>query len=332
MGNPRAVENRTCICYDGTASPPLMHLFSGSSHPTLASALAKELDIPLSKVNLKKFSCGENYIRFEESVRGQDVYLLQTGTKTPNEDMLELFLLCQAAKLSFARTVHVILPHFPYARQDRVTEPREPISAKLMAHLLEESGADHVMTLDFHSDQIQGFFSIPADALVGRRIFAEYFLAKKLKNPVVVAPDVGGAKRAKKFADMLGAGLAILHKTRPAHQVAEIQQVVGDVAGKTCILFDDMIDTAGSLLMAKEALLKAGANPDIYAVATHAVFSGPALERLKAAGFKEVVVTDSIPVDVKAFPGLKILPIAPLLARVIKHVEKGKSVTDIYKK
>lgn len=307
-----------------------MHLFSGSSHPTLASALARELGIPLGKMVRKKFSCGEHYVKFEESVRGKDVFLLQTGGGSPNEDMMELFLMCQAARLSFAQTIHVIVPHLPYARQDRVTEPREPISAQLIAHLLEAAGADHVMVLDMHSDQIQGFFSIPADALVARPIFTQYFRAKKLKHPVVVAPDVGGAKRAKKFADTIDATIAILQKNRPSHQHAEIHEVVGDIEGKTCILFDDIIDTAGTLQSAKQALLQRGANPDVYAAATHGVFSGPAVERLTAAAFKEVVVSDSIPHDTHAFPGLTVLPIAPLLAEVIRHVHSGQSVTEIY--
>lgn len=309
-----------------------MHLFAGSSHPALARALARELGVDLGELSLKTFSCGERYVRFEQSVRGKDVYLLQTATRTPNEDLMELFLLCQAAKLSFAKTVHVILPHFPYARQDRVAEPREPISAKLVAHLLEESGADHVLSLDFHSDQIQGFFGIPVDAIAARSIFEEYFRKKKLKNPVVVAPDVGGAKRAKKFADMLGADLAILHKSRPKHHEAEVLHVVGDIEGKTCILFDDIIDTAGTLLSGKKALLKAGALPDIYAAATHAVFSGPALTRLQEAKFKEVVVTDSIPNEAKGLKSLTVLPVAPLLAKVIEHIESGQSVTEIYQR
>ncbi|MFA6038903.1 MAG: ribose-phosphate pyrophosphokinase [Candidatus Peribacteraceae bacterium] len=309
-----------------------MHLFSGSSHPALANALARELGIPLGKIALKKFSCGENYVKFEESVRGQDVYLLQTATHRPNEDIMELLLMCQAAKLSFAHTVHVVLPHFPYARQDRVTEPREPISAKLIAHLLEEAGADHVMTLELHSDQIQGFFSVPADALSSRPIFTKYFKEKNLPDPVVVAPDVGGAKRAKKFADTLGAELAILHKTRPAHQTAEIHEIVGDIKDKTCILYDDLIDTAGTLVSAKKLLRENGAREEMYAAATHAVLSGPAVERLRQAAFTETVVTDSMPLDPKAFPGLRILPIAPLLAWVIQHVESGQSVTAIYKR
>ncbi|MDB4978671.1 MAG: ribose-phosphate pyrophosphokinae [Candidatus Peribacteria bacterium] len=309
-----------------------MHIFAGSSHPALAKALAKELNTELGAVTIKKFSCGESYVKFDESIRGRDVYILQTGTRNPNEDSMELFLMCQAAKLSFARTVHVIMPHLPYARQDRVAEPREPISAQLMAHLLEVSGADHVMILDLHSDQIQGFFSIPADALSGRSIFTDYFASKNLTSPVVVAPDVGGAKRAKRLADSIGAELAILHKNRPGHHQTEVLEVVGDVQGKTCILFDDIIDTAGTLLSAKSALIARGAHPDVYAAASHGVFSGPAAERLTQAAFKEVVVTDSIPNDANAFPGLVVLSIAPLLAKVIKHIESGMSVTEIYKK
>lgn len=307
-----------------------MHLFTGSAHPDLAGHLARELGIPLGKVARRTFSCGERYVRFEESIRGNAVYLIQTAGRAPNEDIMELLLLCQAAKLSFAASVHVILPHFPYARQDRITEPREPISAKLIAHLLEEAGADHVITLDLHSDQIQGFFSIPVDALHARTIFAEYFHRKNLASPVVIAPDVGGAKRAKKFADSLGATLAILHKNRPSPSQADVHHVVGDVAGKTCIIFDDIIDTAGTLAAAAAALLRHGANPDIYAAATHAVLSGEAPKRLREAGFKEIVVTDSIPPPSPPPPNLTILSIAPLLAEVIRHIESHQSVTEIY--
>ncbi len=306
-----------------------MHLFAGSSHPALAAALAKELGTNLGNVTLKNFSSGETYVRFEESIRGKDVYLLQTGTLNPNEDLMELYLLCQAAKLSFATSVHVIIPHFPYARQDRVAEPREPISAKLVAHLLEEAGADHIITLDLHSDQIQGFFSVPADSLHARGIFADYIKDKKLANPVVVAPDIGAAKVAKKFADTVGAELAILHKSRPEHNKAEILEIVGDIEGKDCVLFDDMIDTAGTLSAAKEELVKHGANSDVYAVATHGIFSGPAIERLSKASFKEVVVTDSLPVQADAFDGLTVLPLAGFLAEVVRHIEKGQSVSEI---
>lgn len=307
-----------------------MKLFAGSSHTALAESIAKELNLSLGKVILKSFSSGERYVRYEESVRGKDVFLIQTATKNVNEDLLELFLMCQAAKLSFAKSVHVILPHFPYARQDRVAAPREPISAKLIASLLEASGADHLVTLNLHTDQVQGFFNIPVDALEARTIFARYIKGKNLSNTVVVSPDEGGAKRAKKFADLIGAELAIIHKTRPEHQKTEVLELVGDIEGKTCILFDDMIDTAGSLVSAKEALIEAGAHADVYAIATHPIFSGPAIEKLSHANFKEVIVTDSIPCDPRAFPGLVILPIAPLLAQVIEHVYRGESVTEIY--
>lgn len=309
-----------------------MHLFAGSSHPALAQALAKELKTPLGKILLKPFSCGERYVKYGESIRGKEVYILQTGTKNPNEDLMELFLMCQAAKLSFANRVHVIMPHFPYARQDRVAEPREPISAKLVAHLLEEAGADHIITLDLHSTQIQGFFSIPVDSLDGRHTFAAYLRSKKFKEPVVVTPDTGGTKRAKKLADLLDADIAILHKHRAAHHEAEILEVVGNIAGRTCIIFDDIIDTAGTLASAKDALVKRGAKPDVYAAATHAVFSGRAIENLSKAGFKEIIVTDSIPVNQRAFHGLKVLTIAPMLAEVIRHIERGESVTEIYGK
>jgi ribose-phosphate pyrophosphokinase len=308
-----------------------MHIFSGSAHPALAQNLSKELGVRLGKLLLKRFDSGECYLRFEESVRGKDVYLLQAPGRNPDSTLFELFLMCQAAKLSFASTVHIVLPYFPYARQDRVSEPREAISAKLVAKLLEESGADHVITLNLHSDQIQGFFSVPVDVLDARPLFADYFRAKKLRNPVVVSPDIGGAKQAKKFADAMGAELAIMHKVRAAHHQAEIVEVVGDVKDRTCILYDDMVDTAGTLLTAKETLLSRGANKDIYVAATHAVFSGPAIDRLKKAKFKEVVVSDSIP-SAETFPGLNILPIAPLLAEVIQHIDKGQSVTAIYGK
>jgi ribose-phosphate pyrophosphokinase len=308
-----------------------MKLFAGSSHPALATELAKELDVNPGAIQLKRFSSGEVYVRFEESVRGQNVYLIQAPGQRPDENLWELFIMCQAAKLSFAHNVHVILPYLPYTRQDRISKPREGISARLVADFLERAGADHVITLNLHSDQIQGFFSIPVDVLDARPLFATYFKGKKLKNPVVVSPDIGGAKQAKKFADELGSDLAILHKTRPEHNEAAILHTVGDVKDRTCILFDDMIDTAGTLISAKNALLESGAHPDVYVAAVHPIFSGPAIDRLKEAAFAEVVVTDTIPLK-ETFKGLKVLPIAPMLAQVIHHVESGKSVTDIYTK
>ena len=222
------------------------------------------------------------------------------------------------------------MPHYGYARQDRVATPREPISAKLVANLIAAAGADHVITLNLHSDQEQGFFDFPVDNLSASKLFIDYFKKKKLENLVVVAPDTGAAKAAKKFADALGAELAILHKVRPAHNVAEVTQVVGDVADKTCLIFDDMVDTAGTVVTGKEALLKKGANEDVYLATTHAVFSDPAVSRLKAAQFKEVVVTNSIPLPPeKYFDGLTVISIAGLLAKIIQNVYKAKSVSEV---
>ena len=233
-------------------------------------------------------------------------------------------------KRSFAGRIHVVMPHYAYARQDRVATPREPISAKLVADLISAAGADHVIAMKFHSDQEQGFFNFPVDNVDTCKLFTEYFMEKDIEDLVVVSPDAGGAKDARKLADMLGASLAIIHKQRPAHNKSVVTHVVGDVEGKTCILFDDMVDTAGSVTAAVKALKKMGANKDIYLAATHSVFSGPATDRLSKAGFKEVVVTDSIPVPTKRrFRGLKILSVAPLLAKVIQSVHEDKSVTKV---
>ena len=291
--------------------------------------IAKRLRIKVSPMILKKFACGEVYARSEETIRGADVFIIQTSTANVNEDLMELFVILDSLKRSFAGRLHVVMPHFAYSRQDRVAQPREPISAKLVANLISAAGADHVITLQLHSDQEQGFFDFPVDNANSEKLFAEYFAAKKLKNLVVVSPDAGGAKAAKHFANMLGANLAIIHKQRPEHNVAEVTHVVGDVKGRTCLLYDDMIDTAGSVTAARDALIRNGALADVYLAATHAVFSGPAVERFKEAKFKEVVVTNSIAIaEEKKFDGLTVLSVAPMLARVIKSVHEDKSVTS----
>lgn len=308
-----------------------MKLFSGSSHLQLAEAVAKELNVDLGKVKLKTFANGEQYVRYEESVRGKDVFILQTGTEACDSDIIEACLMCQAAKLGFAKSIRVVIPHFPYARQDRVAEPREPISAKLIADMLVKAGADHIITLALHSEQIQGFSDVPMDSLKSDALFVKYFSEKKLKDLVVVAPDAGGTKAAKILADKIGAELAVMHKSRPEHGEAEIVEVVGEIEGKTALVYDDMIDTGGSIVAAKNALIKSGANADVYVAATHGIFSGPAVERLSGAGCKEIIVTDSLPLEDKEIPGLTILSIAPMLAEVIEHVVKGESVTEMYK-
>ena len=311
--------------------PLPLKLFSGSSHPQLALDVAKHLHVKLGEMDLKRFACNEIYAKPLETVRGCDVFIIQTATSNVNEDLMELFIMIDALKRSFAAHIHVIIPHYGYARQDRVATPREPISAKLVANLISAAGANHVITINLHSDQEQGFFDFPVDNLKAKKIFVDYFLRKKLKDLVVVAPDAGAAKEAKRFADSIGAELAIIHKVRPEHNVSEVMHVVGDVVDKTCIIYDDMVDTGGTVVAGKEALLKKGAKEDVYLVSTHAVFSPPAVERLRGAKFKEVVVTDTIPIPAeKMFPGLMVLSVAPLLAKTIKNVHESKSVSSVY--
>lgn len=306
-----------------------LRIYSGTSHPALAGAIAKYLKVPLSKMEISRFASGEIYAKPAESVRGSDVYLVQTCTDRVNEDYMELFIMIDALKRSFAGKIHVVIPHYGYARQDRVASPRESISSKVIANLIAAAGADHVMMVQVHSDQTQGFFPFPVDNLHTRNLFSEHLKKKKLKDLVVVAPDAGAAKDANKLARELGAPLAVLTKERPEFNVAEVTSVIGNVEGKTCVLIDDMIDTGGSVCAAHKALIENGANPDIYLAASHAVFSGPAIERFKKTGFKEVIVTDSIPIsEKKHFKGLKVLSVAPLLARVIRCVHENKSVTE----
>jgi len=307
-------------------------IFSGSSHPELAKEVAKATKKKLGGIKLSTFSCGEKYIALEQTIRGQEVFLIQTcRDQLVNEDYMELFLMINAAKLSFARKIHVIIPHFGYARQDKVHVPREPISAKVMADLMVTAGADNVIAFELHADQAQAFFDVPVDNINLHRLFADYFRKKKLKNIIVVSPDAGGAKKAKQLADDLSAPIAILHKSRPAHNKARTTHVVGDVKDKTCIIYDDMIDTASSVAAAREALIKNGAKKDIYIAVTHPIFSGPAPQRLAKAGFKEVVVTNTLPISKKKkFKGLKQISIAPLLANIIKNTTQQKSVSSLF--
>jgi ribose-phosphate pyrophosphokinase len=305
-------------------------IFAGSSSVDFAQKIATHLDIELGNRTIKTFACGETYVKFDESFRGQDVFIIQTGrTGHMNQDMMELFLMIDAAKQSFAEKIHLVIPYYPYCRQDKIHDPREGISAKLLANLLVKSGADRVIGVHFHSDQIQGFFDCPVDNLHPRRMFVDYFQSKNLANAVVVSPDAGGAKSAKKFADELGVPLCILHKSRPEHNASVVSHVIGDVQGKTPIIIDDIIDTAGSVCGAKAALLAHGSNEEVYLVATHAVFSGPAIERLTNANFAEIVCTDTLPVDVPP-KNFKVLSITPLLADVINNVAEQRSVSKLY--
>lgn len=307
-----------------------LKIFAGSSHPELAEEIAKNLKVKLNPLKISRFACNEIYAKPMESVRGCDVFVIQTSSQNVNEDLMELFIILDSLKRSFAGTIHVVMPHYAYARQDRVASSREPISAKLVADLISTAGADHLIGLKFHSDQEQGFFNFPVDNVDTASLFAKYFQKKKIKDLVVVSPDAGGVKDAKTFADLLGAKLAIIHKSRTGHNEAIATHIVGEVEGKNCIIFDDMVDTAGSVTSGLDALRKAGIK-GAYLAATHPVFSGPAVERLSKAGFEEVVVTNSIPVPKeKHFKGLKVLSVAPFLAKIIKNVHEAKSVSEVY--
>lgn len=310
-------------------------IFAGTSHPALAGSIANDLGLKLAKMEIKKFASNEIYCRSLESVRGCEVYVVQTATDDVNEDMMELFIMLDAFKRSFATGVHVVMPHYAYSRQDRVAAPREPISARLMADLISTAGATHLITLSLHSGQTQGFFSFSVDNIHTHMLFINYFKkkfsSKQLRNVVVVATDAGGVKQAKRVADPLGLDIAVVNKVRPTHNTAKAQSIIGDVKGKICIVLDDMIDTGGSVLAALQTLRKEGAHPDVYLAATHAIFSHPCVSRLKKAGFKEVVVTDSVPIPKeKRFSGLKVISVAPMMAEVIRRIHLRQSVTGIW--
>lgn len=305
-------------------------IFSGSSHPEFAQSVAKHLGTTLGQITIKQFACGEKYVKFEETFRGQEVFLVQTcRTGYMNDDLIELLLMIDAAKKSFAKSVHVIMPYFAYSRQDKIHAPREGISAKLFAKIIGDAGADHVITMHLHSDQIQGFFNCPVDNLNPKRAFVKYLQEKKLKDLVIVSPDAGGAKDAKNFANELGVGLAILHKQRPEHNKSEVTHLIGEVEGKIPVIFDDMVDTGGSVIGAVEALIANGAKKEVYLCGTHAILSGNAKENLEKAGITEAIFTDSLPVEKKP-KNFKTISMAPLFADVVRNVVEHKSVSKLY--
>jgi ribose-phosphate pyrophosphokinase len=307
-----------------------LKLYSGRSNLELAEKIAEMMEVKLGRIKLTTFKNGEIYARYLESVRGCDVFIVQSVSGTVNDALMELLIMTDAAKRASARTVTAVITHYGYSRQDKKSASREPITAKLVANLLTVAGVNRTITLDLHQGQIQGFFDSPVNHLTALPIFADYFSEKGLENVCVVSPDVGRAKAAKKLADMLGADLAIMHKSRPNHNVAEVSSVIGDVAGKTCILNDDMIDTAGSIEAAVKTLKKEKALA-IYICATHGLFSGPAYERLASDDIKEVVVCDTVPVPAERQNGkLKVVSVAPLLANAIMNVYLEASVSELF--
>jgi ribose-phosphate pyrophosphokinase len=310
-------------------------LFSGRANPELAARIADKLGVELGPVKLKTFSNGEVYCRYEESIRGADVFIIQPTCGNPatgvsaNDALMELMFMVDAAVGASAHRVIAVCPWFGYSRQDKKSSPREPISARTVAHMLEGAGADRVVTMDLHAGQVQGFFRIPVDHMTAVMMLTQYFNDQGLTDLVIVAPDAGRVKLNKKFASKVGAELAILDKERPAQQVAEIGYVIGDVRGKTAIIVDDMIDTAGTLRAAAQTVLDEGA-ARVYAAATHPVFSGNAYENLAAANFEQIVVTDTIPLRPGAPDNITQLSCADLLTDSIRRIFTDDSVSEVF--
>jgi ribose-phosphate pyrophosphokinase len=306
-------------------------LFTGNANPALAAQIAGHLDMQLGNCVMRQFSDGEIYLQIQENVRGGDVFVIQPTCTPVERNLMELLLMIDALKRASAGRITAVLPYYGYARQDRKDKPRVPISAKLVAALLETAGADRVLTLDLHAAQIQGFFDIPVDHLFSSPVMIEYFKAHKVPGRTVVSPDAGGVERARAFAKRLNAPLAIIDKRREEANIAEVMNVVGEVKGRHCLLVDDLIDTAGTLVKGAEALLEKGAL-SVSACATHAVLSGPAVERIEASSLYEVVVTNSIPLS-EAGRGsgkIKQLSIANLMADAIRSIHEETSVSVLF--
>ena len=313
-----------------------IQILCGNSNPEFAQTICKELGVEMGKAVVKRFSDGEASVSLEETVRGADVFLVQSTCKPVNDHLMELLVMIDACRRASAGRITAVIPYFGYARQDRKAKSRDPISAKLVANMLTAAGADRVLTMDLHASQIQGFFDIPVDHLLGNPTFVQYYLDKFPENEydhdqfVVVSPDVGSVARARAFAAKVHMGLAIVDKRRQKANECEVMNVIGDVRGKTCILYDDMIDTAGSLCNAAAALVEVGGAKEVYACATHGVLSGPAFERISNSYIKEVVVHNTIPVDNTLCPKIKQLDVAPIFARAIQHVHGGTSIADLF--
>ena len=311
-------------------------IFCGNSSPEFAKNICKDLGVDLGKAEVKTFADGEASVSLLETVRGADVFLVQSTCKPVNDHLMELLVMCDACRRASAGRITAVIPYFGYARQDRKAKSRDPISAKLVANMITAAGADRVLTMDLHAAQIQGFFDIPLDHLRGNPTFVDYYLAKFPETEynhddfVVVSPDVGSVGRARAFAAKVHMGLAIVDKRRQKANVCEVMNVIGDVKGKTCILFDDMVDTAGSLCNAAKALTEQGAK-EVYACATHGVLSGPAYVRIEESPIKEMVFLNTIPeVRNTASGKLKFLDVSHVFARAIEHIHGGTSIADLF--
>jgi len=307
-----------------------MKLFTGNANPCLASDIAKYLGIPVGDALVSRFSDGEISCAINESVRGVDVFVVQPTCAPVNDNLMELLIMIDAFRRASAARINAVIPYYGYGRQDRKTRARDPITAKLVSNLLVEAGAERVVAIDLHANQIQGFFDIPVDHLLGVPTLAEYMKSKVGDDPVVLSPDVGGVTRARDLAAKIGASLAIIDKRRPAPNVSEVMNVIGDVEGRTVIIVDDIIDTAGTLVSAAKVMLEKGAK-EVYGCCTHPVFSGPALERLAASPLKEIIITNTIPhIAAQKISKIKVLSVAPLIGEAILRIHEDLSVSKLF--
>ncbi|WP_340695230.1 ribose-phosphate pyrophosphokinase [Hydrogenobacter thermophilus] len=304
-------------------------LLTGNSNPLLVKEVADHLGISVSDMIVSRFSDGEIRVQINESMRGEDVFIIQSLCPPVNEYIMELLLILDALKRASAGRITAVIPYYAYARQDRKDRPRVPISARLLADLITVAGAQRLVVVDLHSPQIQGFFNIPVDNLYALNVLYEYLKDKVDENTVVVSPDAGGVERARRLANKLGCGIAIIYKRRPEPNVAEVLDLIGDVDGKKAIIIDDMIDTAGTIVSATNLLISKGA-VSVSVVATHAILSGPAVERINTSPLLEVIVTNTIPTEGKRCEKLRVVSVAPLIAESIKRIHEGESVSSLF--
>ncbi len=311
--------------------PDDLKIFSGMAHRTLAEEICRSLNLPLGNSSITRFSDGEVYFQILENVRGEDVFVIQPTCRPVDATLVELLLMIDAFKRASARRITAVLPYFGYARQDRKDKPRVPISAKLVANVLSTAGASRVLTMDLHVPQIQGFFDIPVDHLFAAPVLIEYFQKLDLPDLIVVSPDAGGVERARAYAKKLDTNLAIIDKRRVEANIAEVVHIVGEVEGRTALIVDDMIDTAGTLIKSAEALLKKGARK-VFACCSHPVFSGPAVQRITESALDEVVVTNSIPLsrEAETARNIRILSVAELLGKAIRSIHEETSVSSLF--
>ncbi|MDR3162699.1 MAG: ribose-phosphate pyrophosphokinase [Helicobacteraceae bacterium] len=303
-------------------------VFSGSAHPLLAAEICANMDYPLGQVTRSRFSDGEIGIQISESVRGQEIFIIQPTCPPANDNLMEILLMVDALKRSSASSIIAVMPYFGYARQDRKAAPRVPITAKLVANLLETAGIDRLVTLDLHAGQIQGFFDIPVDNLYGSIVFEDYILGKQMSNPIIASPDVGGVSRARSFAKRLGLDIVIVDKRRERANISEVMNIIGDVNGKDVIMIDDIVDTAGTLVSAAKILKEKGAT-SVMSCCSHAVLSGPAYEKLETGPLDELVVTNTIPLR-KPSEKITVLSVAPLFAEVMRRIVNNESVNGLF--